>query len=203
MSDITEFQNKLDKKLSDRDKAISDARWILINPYCVLDTETTGLNNAQACQIAYVKSDGTQYKSLVKPTIPIEKEATAVHGISNEDVENAPDITEIQRFLPLYNLFVAYNAPFDLKVLQQSFLAHGLVYNDDYNNVYDAMQIYSAYKGDWDDYRGNYKWYKLGVACEQCGITMDLELHDAISDVIMIERLIKYIALQKLSTELE
>jgi DNA polymerase-3 subunit epsilon len=154
------------------------------------------------CQIAILHSDGNKYKSLVKPTIPIEAGASAVHHITDEDVKDAPTAIDILRNIPIFGFMVIYNAPFDLKILKQSILAQGQTYTHEYNTgVYDAMQIYSAFRGEWDDYHGNYRWHKLGVACEQCGIKLDLELHDAMSDVIMTERLLKYVAEQKLSTE--
>ncbi len=192
-----------EEKIIDRDKAIKDARWILNNRYFILDTETTGLKNAQMCQIAIVYSDNRKYKSLVKPTIPIEAGATAIHHITDDDVKDAPDATEIVWHIPFFEVFVAYNTPFDMRVLKQSLLAHGYVYNEEDNTkVFDAMQIYSAFRGEWDDYHGNYKWHKLGIACEQCGIELDLDLHDAMSDAIMTERLLKYIASQKTSEEI-
>lgn len=191
-----------EERIVDRDKAISDSRWILMNPYYILDTETTGLVDAQMCQIALLYYDGTRFSSLVKPTIPIEEKASSVHHITDEDVAEAPTALEIVKKLPIFKLLVIYNVPFDLKVLEQSLLPYDLHYTKENNyEIHDAMQIYSAFKGDWDDYHGNYKWYKLGEACKNCGIPLDLDLHDALSDVIMTERLIKYIAVQKLSTE--
>lgn len=195
-------------KIDDRDKAISDARWILMNKYFVLDTETTGLNNAEMCQIAIVYSDGNKYKSLVKPTVPIEEGASKIHHITDETVKDAPSAVDILRHIPVMSMFVAYNTPFDLKVIQQSLKAHGHIYNAENNYFYDVMLIYSAFKGDWDEKHGNYKWHKLGDACEQCGILTqkefseeDQSLHDAMYDATLTQKLLKYISIQKLSTE--
>lgn len=188
--------------IADRDQAILAARAIIQNHYFILDTETTGLNNAQMCQLAVLQDDGFQFKSLVKPTIPIEAGASSVHHITDKDVENSPNALEVLHALPVFSAMVIYNAQFDLKILRQSAKAHGAIFTDQYNNhTYDAMLIYSAFRGLWDDYHGNYKWWKLGEACAQCKIELDLELHDALSDCIMTDRLIKYIASQKLSTE--
>jgi DNA polymerase III subunit epsilon len=100
--------------IEDRDDAIIDARKILANGYFVLDTETTGLNKAQMCQIAIFHKDGTQYKSLVKPTVPIEDGATSVHKITNDMVREAPDALEVLKHIPIFGVMVIYNAPFDL-----------------------------------------------------------------------------------------
>ena len=191
-----------EQKIIDRDQAIIDAREILNHPYVVLDTETTGLNNAQMCQIALLQSNGLQYKSLVKPTIPIEAGAAAVHGITDDDVKYAPQAIDVVKLIPGGIALVIYNAPFDLKVLDNSIKALG-IYGTNFGDVlvYDAMRIYSHFIGEWHDYYGNYKWHKLEIACERSGIEIDLKLHDAMSDCIMTERLVKYIAAQKLSTE--
>ncbi len=190
------------EKIVDRDKAITDARIVLSLPYFILDTETTGLKNAQMCQIAILYNNGSHYKSLVKPTIPIEAGASAVHHITDKDVANAPTALDVIRKIPIFGAMVIYNAPFDIAVLKESISALYGIYTVEYNSgVYDAMQIYSAFEGEWDEFHGNYRWHKLGVACEQCGIKLDLELHDALSDVIMTKKLLEYISNQKLSTE--
>jgi hydrogenase maturation factor HypF (carbamoyltransferase family) len=69
--------------------------------------------------------------------------------------------------------------------------------------VYDAMRLYSHCDGEWNEYFQNYKWHKLGEACRRCGINIDLPLHDAMSDVIMTDRLIHWIAKEAISDELD
>jgi DNA polymerase-3 subunit epsilon len=193
-----------EEAVEDRDNAILDARAILRNPYFVLDTETTGLSKAQMCQVAILHADGKQYKSLVKPTIPIEEGASAVHKITNDMVREAPDALEVLKHIPIFGVMVIYNAPFDLGVLKHSANARGAIFSEEINSaIFDAMQIYSNFRGEWDEYHGNYRWHKLGVACNQCKIEIDVKLHDAMSDCILTDRLIKYIASQKLSDEEE
>lgn len=189
-----------EEKIKDRDWAINEARWVMNHDYYVLDTETTGLNNAQMCQLAILHRDGREFKSLVKPTIPIESGAMAVHHITNEMVEDAPDASLMAFHIISNKIMVIYNAPFDTKVIQESLKAvHApqVIFPE----VIDAMQIYSKFRGEWNDYYQNYRWHKLEAACNQCGINIDLTLHDALSDCIMTDRLIHYIAEQKLSTE--
>lgn len=81
----------------------------LSRPLAVLDLETTGLKADldRIVEIAIVKiePDGTttQYVKKVNPQIPIPPEATAVHGIRNEDVRNEPTfkvlVQEVSNFL--------------------------------------------------------------------------------------------------------
>lgn len=188
-------------KIKDRDQAIVDARNIISQQYCVIDTETTGLNNSQMCQIGILYSNGKQFKSFVKPTIPIELGAMNVHHITEEMVKDAPDARSLLKHFPNTGLIVIYNAPFDTKVIRQSLSAQSAAWIYPEEVVIDAMQIYSKFAGVWNDYYMNYKWHRLEVACNQCGIEIDVELHDALSDCIMTDKLIKYIAAQKLSTE--
>lgn len=187
-----------EEKDADRLHAIEQARWVIGGDYCVIDTETTGLKNAQACQIALLGSDGFSFKSLVKPTISIEPEAQAVHHITDDDVRYAPTIVEvISRHFPLEGMIVIYNAKFDLEILRNSLRAYNATWGYPENEVCDVMLMYAAFHGEWNDYHGNYKWQKLGVACEQCGIEMEEgELHDALTDVKMTEKLLKYMASQ-------
>lgn len=98
--------------------------------WCVLDTETTGLDNdAQICQISAVTPLGNPLiNTLVRPTIEIPSDAIQIHGITNERVMGAPDFPEI--FMQLWQMvgdrqIVIYNAPFDLRMIYQSLKAWG------------------------------------------------------------------------------
>ena len=68
----------------------------LKRPICFFDLETTGVNIAKdrIVEISILKAfpDGSEQENtwLVNPGMPIPPEATAVHGITNEKVSNAP-----------------------------------------------------------------------------------------------------------------
>lgn len=98
-----------------------------------IDTETTGVDPATARLVqlaAYaVQPDGTAepvLATLVDAGVDIPAEAAAVHGITTEQLAGAPTIREVVRSLHhlLYVTarlrvpWVAYNAPYDLGVLQ-------------------------------------------------------------------------------------
>jgi DNA polymerase III subunit epsilon len=73
----------------------------LKNPLVFLDVETTGINVAtdRIVEITILKvfpNGKEEIKTyLVNPTIPIDPRATAIHGISDEDVKNLPSFSEI------------------------------------------------------------------------------------------------------------
>ncbi len=73
----------------------------LHKPLCIFDLETTGINVAkdrivEIC-ILKVNPDASRESKtwLVNPEMPISKEATAIHGISDDDVKDAPKFREI------------------------------------------------------------------------------------------------------------
>jgi len=71
------------------------------NPLAFIDLETTGIDvtNDRIVEIAVVKiyPDGKEEVRCrrVNPTIPIPKEATAVHGITDEDVKDEPTLRRL------------------------------------------------------------------------------------------------------------
>jgi DNA polymerase-3 subunit epsilon len=196
----------IQEKMQDKDEAISFAREILAEPYFVFDTETTGKdkNYDQIIQMAVLESTGKQFKSLVKSTISVSEGAFDVHHISNKDLENAPFISKVIGKIPVNRYMITYNVPFDARVLKNSLRASGSgleIDIDDVNIPCDAMVICARFRGEWSERHNDYRWRKLDFVCKEFGIEVDLPLHDAMSDAIMTERVIKYIASQKLSTE--
>ncbi len=164
-----------------RDRQIA-AKWahdlLKNNNFCVLDTETTGLDSAaEICQLAVLRADGvTLFDTLIRPSKPIPVQATKIHGITDEMVQAAPffheSLISLLRAVGSQDL-VIYNAEFDLKLLRQSARACGfhLAFpNSDWRpnriflnggSIHCAMQYYSQWFGEWNEYHGNYKWQKL------------------------------------------
>lgn len=73
----------------------------LHKPLCIFDLETTGINISkdrivEIC-ILKVNPDGSRESKtwLVNPQMPIPKEATEVHGISDERVKDSPTFKEL------------------------------------------------------------------------------------------------------------
>jgi len=75
----------------------------LTRPLAVFDLETTGIDveRDRIVQVAIIRlePDGSRrtYETLVNPECPIPAEASAVHGISDADVQDAPTFAQIRR----------------------------------------------------------------------------------------------------------
>ena len=76
----------------DRRAAIEEALKIISRPFVVFDTETTGLHeDAEIVEIAIISGEGAVLlDTLLRPTVPIPSDATAIHGNCNDDVIGRP-----------------------------------------------------------------------------------------------------------------
>jgi DNA polymerase III epsilon subunit family exonuclease len=104
-------------------------------PLLVLDTETATLLGApHLLELAAIRVvDGEaedHFQSLVLPQVPISAEATAIHGIDDEEVRTASPTAEVlERFSRWAGdaWLVAHNAPFDARVLGFEYARAGLL----------------------------------------------------------------------------
>lgn len=106
------------------------------NPLVVFDLETTGIDvvKDRIVEIAVLKifPNGNRESKVrrINPGIPIPPEATAVHGITDEDVKDAPSFKEIAKSLANYIEgcdFAGFNSNrFDLPLLAEEFLRAGV-----------------------------------------------------------------------------
>lgn len=159
--------------------------------YLVLDTETTGLyEEAEICQIAIMHANGSVLlDTLVKPVNPIPAEATAIHGITNENVASAPGwckvALEVERLLTGQQL-VIYNADYDMRVMFQSTQAAHMIRRIHYWKIvagcHCAMEAFAEIYGYWNEYRQSYTWQKLSTAANYYNIRPQLA-HSALADV--------------------
>lgn len=126
----------------------------LQRPMAILDLETTGLRPEQdrivEIAILRIAPDGTEtkYVKRINPLIPIPAEASALHGIRNEDVQNAPVFKavaqEIADFLSGCDLAGFNLAGFDLRMLQKEFDRAGIRFSSAERAIVDAKQIYHS-----------------------------------------------------------
>jgi DNA polymerase III subunit epsilon len=116
------------------------------------DLETTGLDISKdrIIQIAVVKihldNQREEKKVLVNPTIPIPKEASDVHGITNEMVKDSPTFKQVARsfyeYIEGYDLFGYNIVHYDLPLLVEELIRAGVNYNFDNVKIVDVMSIY-------------------------------------------------------------
>lgn len=158
--------------------------------FVVLDTETTGLDDrAEIVQIAVIDPAGkVLLDTLVRPrnTIPIE--AIKIHGISNVMVKDAPQWPELLKLLvPLLGNqnVITYGMEYDRRLIHQSGAMWGIsnTWTRDINWLC-AMEWYAPVYGEWNEYRGNYKWQKLTSACAYEGVEVS-RAHSALGDCRM------------------
>lgn len=104
----------------------------LTRPIAFIDLETTGINVAadRIIEISIVKIQPDGNKEIIteriNPTIPISPQATAIHGITNEDLKDEPTFREragaFASFIGNADL-AGYNAiKFDIPLLVEEFL---------------------------------------------------------------------------------
>lgn len=121
-------------------------------PLAFIDLETTGTDVAtdRIIEISILKlfPDGekTIYTKRVKPNHPIKEHATAVHGITNADLENEPTFQEIApEVLELLDEtdMAGYNSNrFDVPLLVEEFLRNGFHFNARKRRLIDVQTIF-------------------------------------------------------------
>jgi DNA polymerase III subunit epsilon len=107
----------------------------LKNPLIFFDLETTGTDVAadRIVELSYLKiypnGDEESKTMKINPGVPIPPKTTAIHGITDEDVKDAPKFSEIAKSLSHIfegSDFAGYNSnKFDLPLLAEEFLRAG------------------------------------------------------------------------------
>lgn len=124
----------------------------LKRPLVVFDLETTGINisNDRIVEICTIKvfPDGTEEVKTQRfnPTIPIPKEVTAIHGITNEDVKNEPTFADKAKELCEYLKgcdFAGFNSnKFDFPMLVEEFLRAKVDFDPENRKFIDVQRIF-------------------------------------------------------------
>jgi DNA polymerase III, epsilon subunit and related 3''-5'' exonucleases len=214
----------------DRNKAIQRAQEFLAGNPLILDSETTGLDSdSDICEIAILDATGAVVlDTLVRTLNPIPQSASEIHGITNEMVQTAPTfyelMPELERILRNREVLV-YNAEFDERMLELSARSNRFEFAKDnpawwwsfpdgtlpgsatprYRSYWHCvMKLYAKFYGDWNDYRGNYRWISLARAAGQCGLELPTNVHRAHADAELTRRIVLFMAEQQLeATDVE
>ncbi len=124
----------------------------LKKPLVFFDLETTGISivKDRIVEISMLKilPNGDQESKTMKvnPTIPISAEAESIHGISNEDVKNAPTFPEVAKivlqFIEGCDLAGFNSNRFDLPLLAEELIRAEVDYDLKKQNFIDVQVIF-------------------------------------------------------------
>ncbi|MET9294851.1 3'-5' exonuclease [Streptomyces sp. NPDC003077] len=187
-----EAQRQADReRWNDLGPTLAWAQKILAEPeaYAIVDTETTGLTaTSRIVEIAVTTASGkVLLNTLVNPGEPIPAEATALHGITDAMVADAPSFSTILPRLTealAGRRIVIYNREYDTgRLLWELHLHHRARHTVDLTKhprhgdrrhpaaqawldaqqwEECAMEQYAAFYGTWHHYWRSYTWQPLG-----------------------------------------
>ena len=120
----------------------------LRNPVCFFDLETTGTNitTDRIIEIAVVKlmpnGETVTKTNLINPEVTILPESTAIHGISNEDVQGKPTFKEVAKeyakFMEGCDLSGFNILKFDVPMLVEEFIRAGVEFDYSRKKIIDS-----------------------------------------------------------------
>ena len=180
------FRNLLPKKFSDR--LISE------QTFCVMDTETTGLNykkGDQIIQIGAVKVNNNHilkdktYDQLIDPEINIPTESTLIHGIKPQDILDKPKIREIEHEFSKFigsDVIVGHNIDFDYGLIKKTIPYSELNLKFKTNPILDTLSLTIGLFPEL-------KSYELTFLCELFQIRKE-KRHTALGDSLMTAELL-------------
>ncbi len=188
-----------------------------IGSFVVVDTETTGLSSTRdnIIELAVIKFEDwipvAKFHTLINPKKHIPDDASAVNGITDEMVAEAPTFSQIVEslmdFVGKFSL-VGHNLPFDLKFLYR----YGYDFTTEKRRYFDTCEIAKKTlkkpKMKWDKEYGEYvindnydydvEDYKLTTLCDYYGIRDNTFAHRALSDALATGLLFKKLAQDKI-----
>ncbi|MEX2052236.1 MAG: exonuclease domain-containing protein [Candidatus Paceibacterota bacterium] len=159
------------------------------------DTETTGnTENDVLCQIAY-KTGEKSFAGLYNPGKKIPPEASAVHHITNKMVADAPSFRDREDAKKIKSLFedpssvvVAHNATFDLMIVKKE-------------DIIPTNFICTLRVARHLDKEGKIERYNLQYLRYLLEIEIEAEAHDALGDVLVLEKLFERLLKKMLEQE--
>lgn len=159
----------------------------LIDDYCVLDTETTGLSAYydEIIEIGILRVRNNEivdrYDQLIKPNFDIDDFITALTGITNDMLEGMPSIDSVKTDVLSFicdDIILGHNTSFDMRFLNEGFKEQ--LSNQYMDTMQFARKLYPELKhhrlSDLTDYLGLHN--NEHRALSDC--TSTKELYDAV-----------------------
>ena len=169
--------------------------YLLNNDVVVFDIETTGLE-ASKCEIIEIGAiklkQGKKFETFetfVRPKGNIPEEITALTGITNNMVINAPNIENViaDFYKFCYNCtIIAYNIDFDYKFIN--------LFGKKSSYIFDNKQIDALYLAR--AFIPGLKNFKLSTVCKKLGISLEnahRAVHDAMATADVVIKLSSHI----------
>ncbi len=169
--------------------------------HAVFDCETTGtapdVDEIVSLALVMLDPDGFEidrFDSLVRPSCPIPDGASAIHGIRDIDVADAPTFAQLADHLVELlgvRVFVAHNASFDLAMLCSAFRATGIEYCPPaVACTLDAFRVLEPLAPE----------HRLEALCARHGVHL-ADAHNAMRDAEATAALIRVLLLRDLAPE--
>ena len=172
-----------------------------LDDFISFDLETTGLNpdkdkitEIAACR--FINGEFTEeFTTLINPGIPIPKNITALTGITNKMVENAPSINDA---LPDFMKFigstplVAQNINFDYNFINKNLQGSNSQFSE--IPLYDTLSLARGFIYFYNS-------FSLGSLCDYYGIKIE-NAHRASADALCTGKLFVYLLQEALSKPL-
>lgn len=162
----------------------------LKNPLVFFDLETTGVDTVKdrIVEISFLKVFPNGKEEIktkrINPEMPIPPESTAIHGISDEDVKDAPTFKQIARSLAAQiegcDLAGFNSSRFDVPLLAEEFLRAGVDIDFSKRKMIDVQVIF--HKKEQRTLEAAYKFY--------CGRTLE-DAHSAEADTLATYEVLK------------
>lgn len=162
----------------------------LKNPIVFFDLETTGINITQdrIVEISFLKvhpNGKEEIKSRrINPEMPIPPQATAIHGITDEDVKDCPTFKQVARSLAEQlegcDLAGFNSSRFDVPLLAEEFLRAGVDFDMSKRKFVDVQIIF--HKKEQRTLEAAYAFY--------CNKKLD-DAHSAEADTIATYEVLK------------
>ena len=172
-----------------------------LDDFISFDLETTGLNpdkdkitEIAACR--FINGEFTEeFTTLINPSIPIPKNITALTGITNKMVEDAPSINDA---LPDFMKFigstplVAQNINFDYNFINKNLQGSNSQFSE--IPLYDTLSLARGFIYFYNS-------FSLGSLCDYYGIKIE-NAHRASADALCTGKLFVYLLQEALSKPL-